>query len=114
MLAYSVEVEIDSSGDGVIPSDSCEDTHPECLKWSQGDGCVSNFEFMGINCRKSCFVCDNISHDGDRTIISNLYSIEPQVAEGDSKEDTIKVIQKTDAYMETIYNNSTMKAQWTG
>lgn len=38
--------------------DDCEDYHEMCEKWSQKGECKANPEYMLLNCRSSCEVCD--------------------------------------------------------
>lgn len=64
--------------DDSIPEESCEDRFPESCRLllskfkSKEEGCISLFDMMDEDCRKTCFICQD--RNPEMTTWRNLYS----------------------------------------
>lgn len=54
-----------------VNDSSCVDFNESCEKWSKSGECKRNFQFMNVECKKSCQTCNQIFTQSSKKKITN-------------------------------------------
>lgn len=83
---------------------SCQDDHENCSGWADMGECEKNQQYMLINCKKSCGICDTMAikiTEDDSTMLERTAKFgAAQSARGDKKKETLDNVKAMLDYME--------------
>ena len=101
----------------------CKDIHEQCAKWSAKGECVRNYQFMVIECQKSCKMCGDERHfDTTRRLstatttvdISSINTIHPKFHKHHTSHTILLKKKQTNSFPKNMQGRPTLLRQLCG